>query len=67
MSISKNTNTHKRRLVWNKIPARDLPFGAVDAVVQGPKELGLDIAEELGNNMLDFQVHKMPILFNLPM
>jgi hypothetical protein len=44
-----------------------LPFGAVDAVVQGPKELGLDIAEELGNNMLDFQVHKMPILFNLPM
>ncbi len=50
-----------------KIPARDFPFGAVDDVVQGPKELGLDIAEELGNNMLDFQVHKMPILFNLPM
>jgi hypothetical protein len=60
-------HSQKKIGVLKKIPARDFPFGAVDDVVQGPKELGLDIAEELGNNMLDFQVHKMPILFNLPM
>ncbi|CAK9272708.1 unnamed protein product [Sphagnum jensenii] len=35
---------------------RDFPFGANDDVVQGPKELGLKIAEELGNNMVHFQV-----------
>ncbi|KAH8960679.1 hypothetical protein BDL97_05G008500 [Sphagnum fallax] len=38
-----------------EIPARDFPFGTVDDVVQGAKELGLDIAEELGNNMVDFR------------
>jgi hypothetical protein len=27
-------------------------------VVQGTKELGLDIAEELGNNMVDFRYTK---------
>jgi hypothetical protein len=46
---------------------RDFPFGANDDVVQGPKELGLKIAEELGNNMVHFQVYKMPILFYLLM
>jgi hypothetical protein len=60
-------HSQKKISVSKKISARDFPFGAVDDVVQGPKELGLDIAEELGNNMVDFQVHKMPILFNLPM
>ncbi len=60
-------HSQKKIGVSKKIPARDFPFGAVEDVVQGPKELGLDIAEKLGNNMVDFQVHKMPILFNLLM
>ncbi|CAM6025886.1 unnamed protein product [Sphagnum balticum] len=51
-------HSQKKISVSKKIPARDFPFGAVDDVVQGPKELGLDIAEELGNNMVDFQGRK---------
>jgi hypothetical protein len=58
MSISKNTNTQKKIGVSKKIPARDFPFGTVADVVQRTKELGLDIAEELGNNMVDFRYTK---------
>ncbi len=58
-------HSQKKIGVSKKIPAKDFPFGAIDDMVQGPKELGLDIAKELGKNMVGFQVHKMPILFNL--
>ncbi|CAK9225340.1 unnamed protein product [Sphagnum troendelagicum] len=68
MYVFQRIQTHKRRLVCQR---RFLPetFHLVQMMTwyKDQKELELKIAEELCDNMVDFQVHKMPIHFNLLM